>query len=213
MPDDIFDTRFEGKEMELDDNRVIEGEDVNLLAKDPTLRSINLAMGWVINTFDVDTVDLDVSLFLLNKKQETRVDDDFIFYNQPEALNGQIKHGGDSRTGAGEGDDERIFMNLNAIPFEVIQIPVVLSIYKGYEKEQSLQSIRSCYLRIMNAETDLELLRFELNDLFKEREETAAIIGWINREGPKWHFKAELEYIAGGLSEIARRYGILVNQE
>ena len=46
---DIFDTRFEDKEIELDDNKVSVGDDINLTAKDPTLRNILIGAGWDLN--------------------------------------------------------------------------------------------------------------------------------------------------------------------
>lgn len=213
MSDDIFDTRFEGKDVELEDRTIEPGEDVNLMKLDPTLKDISIGTGWDVNTFDADAMDLDVSLFLLNKDQKTRMDSDFIFYNQPETLDGGIKHGGDSRSGAGDGDDETISIDLQSIPFDVLQIPIVLSIYKGFEKEQTLDSVRNAYVRIVNAGNSFELLRFNLNEVFQDKTETGAIIGWLNREGAKWHFKADIEYIPGGLGEIARRYDLIINQE
>lgn len=213
MSDDIFDTEFEGKDVELDDNRAELGEDINLFQIEPTLRTLNIGAGWDVNTFDSESMDLDISLFLLDRNQKTRVDADFIFYNQPEALDGGIKHGGDTRLGAGEGDDENIIVDLQAIPFDILQVPIVLSIYKGFEKGQKLESVRNAYVRILNNDSNRELVRFELKEVLHEKTETGAIVGWLNREGPKWHFKADVEYIPGGLGEIARRYDIIVNQE
>ena len=210
---DIFDTSHEGKEIDIGEALIKEGDEVNLFEHDPTLSKIALAAGWDVNTFSGEEIDVDVSIFLLNRNQKTRNDNDFIFYNQPEALEGGIVHGGDSRVGFGDGDDETILIELQKVPFDVLQIPVVISIYKGFEKKQALDSMRRCYVRIINADTGHELFRFNLTDIFKEHKETGAIIGWINREGPKWHFKADLEYFSGGLGEIARSYDIIVNQE
>ena len=72
--DDLFDTRFESKDIELSDNKVERGEDTNLLKLEPTLKKIQIGVGWMINTFDTDVVDLDVSVFLLNKNLKTQTD-------------------------------------------------------------------------------------------------------------------------------------------
>ena len=210
---DVLDTSLEGKDVEIKDSRIEEGADINLIEKDPTLSKIVIATGWETNSFSTDTMDLDISLFLLDKTGKTRMDSDFIFYNQPEALDGGIVHAGDNRIGIGEGDDEAISIDLQSIPFDILQIPIMLSIYKGYEKEQSLESVRKAYIRIINAENDIEIIRFEIDELFEEHKETGAIIGMLNREGPKWHYKADIEFIPGGLSEVARRYDLIINQE
>ena len=82
MPDDIFDTRYEDKEVEIDDGFVTIGDDINLLEKDPSLHKVKIGMGWEINTFDGEAVDMDVSLFLLDKKYIDQVEKVF----QPSAM-------------------------------------------------------------------------------------------------------------------------------
>src|SRR5690242_8225841 len=131
---DIFDTRYEGKEVELSDGRVNVGDDVNLTAKDPTMHKLLVGAGWDLNAFNADALDLDISMFMIGKDDKTRVDEDFVFYNQIEAFDGGVRHGGDSRTGAGDGDDETISIDLHAVPFDILKIVFVLSIYKGEEK-------------------------------------------------------------------------------
>lgn len=212
MTDDIFDTRFEGKKVEIKDNVVALGDVVNLTTKDPALRNILIGSGWDLNAFDGDTLDVDLSLFLLNRDMMTRVDEDFVFYNQPETCEGGVKHMGDSRTGAGDGDDEVIAVDLQSVPFDILQIYIVASIYNGYEKEQSFGMVRNTYLRVVNADTLHELCRYELDDEFKDNNHFAGIIGVLSREGAHWHFKPAAEFVEGGLAAIAQRFGLIINQ-
>lgn len=209
---DIFDTRFEGKTIELGDGKIGAGEDHNLMTKDPALRMIQIGMGWDVNVFEGAVLDLDVSVFLLGRDGQTRMDEDFVFYNNLAACDEAIKHNGDSLSGAGEGDDETISIDLHGVPLDVMQLAVALSIYKGEEKSQTLGMVRNAYLRILNRENRFELLRFELDPVLAEREETGAIIGFLNREGPKWHFHSAFKAVAGGLPEIARGYGLQIIQ-
>ncbi len=210
---DIFDTRFEGKNVQIDDGLVHLGEDINLTGKDPTLKKIMIGAGWDLNSFGSDVLDLDLSIFLLNRRELTAADGDFVFYNQPETCGGGVKHGGDSRTGAGDGDDESIILDLHSIPFDVVKIQIVISIYKGYEKDQHLEQVRNAYVRIANEETRFELCRFQIDSVLKEKQETAVLIGSVDREGPKWHFRPNAEFVNGGLGAVARRYGCIINQE
>jgi tellurium resistance protein TerD len=210
---DIFDTRFEGKKVEIDDGLVFLGSDINLTGKDPTLKKIMIGAGWDVNAFGSDVLDVDLSVFLLDKTGLTRVDEDFVFYNHKETLDGGVRHGGDSRTGAGDGDDEVIAIDLHAVPFDVMKIQIVVSIYKGYEKEQHLEQVRNAYLRLVNNETKHELCRYQIDEVMRDHQETAVIIGALNREGPKWHFKPDAEFVEGGLGAVARRYGLIINQE
>lgn len=208
--DDMFDTRFEGKEVEIDDGFVNVGDDVNIFEKDPSIHRILFGMGWDLNAFDGDAVDLDMSLFLLDRNEQTRVDEDFIFYNNMMALDGAIKHHGDSRTGAGEGDDECISIDLHGVPFDVIRIAVFLSIYQGLEKDQSMGMVRNTYFRIVNEENAHEILRFDMNEAMKEKEETGMIVGYLDREGPKWHFKPTAELVHDGLPTYAKDKGLII---
>ncbi len=210
---DIFDTKFEGKALELDDGKAELGDDINLSVKDPTLRRITVGMGWDLNAFNADVLDLDVSVFLLNKEEMTRMDSDFIFYNNDEGSDGAIVHGGDSRTGAGDGDDESLTIDLQGISYDVMRIIIVLSVYKGNEKEQNLGMVRNAYVRVMNTENLHEFVRYEIDDVIEDKTETAMIVGQINREGPKWHFKPQAEFFPDGLAEIATKYGCIIGQQ
>ena len=211
---DVLDTEFEGKDIDISDKLVHAGDDINLTAKDPTLKKIMIGAGWDVNTFQGEDMDLDVSIFLLDKNQQTREDEDFIFYNNPTGSNGAVTHTGDSRSGAGDGDDETILIDLLGLPFDIMRICIVLSIYKGYEKDQSLSRVKNCFIRLVNADTQLEIVRFELNDELKDQEhEFAMLAATIDREGPKWHFRPKPEFFKGGLAEIATKYGIVVMRQ
>lgn len=210
---DILDTTFEGKEVEIDGNRVQIGDDINLTQIDPTLRNILVGVGWDLNAFDADALDVDVSLFMVNKDNVTRIDEDFVYYNNMEALEGAVKHNGDSRTGAGDGDDESISIDLQGVPFDITNLLFVLSIYRADEKEQSMGMVRNVYIRIVNQDTGHEILRFELDNEFKDKLEAGVLVGSINREGPKWHFTPKAEFEQGGLVVMAERYGLIVGQK
>lgn len=210
---DIFDTQFEGKEIELVDNKVGIGDDVNLMAKDLTVHNILIGAGWDVNAFDADVLDLDLCLFLVDKDGLTQVDEDFVFYNNPMVLDGAVKHHGDSRSGAGDGDDETVSIDLHKISYEIMQIYLVVAIYKGFEKEQNLGQVRNGYIRIVNADSSYELVRYVFDKDIQDHQEMAMIAATLNREGPKWHFRPVGEFFEGGLAEIATRCGIIVGAQ
>jgi tellurium resistance protein TerD len=212
MVDDILDTRFEGKEVDLSGNHLKLGDEVNLALKDPALRNLHVGIGWDLNAFDADVIDLDVSIFLLNKNDLTRVDEDFIFYNNLQDAAGAVKHMGDSRTGAGDGDDESISIDLHGVTFDVYKIVFVISIYRGEEKHQSLKKLQNAFIRLVNKDTNIELCRYELSKHLEDRLETAMIVGILNREGPKWHFLPKADFFEAGLGAVATKYGCIITQ-
>lgn len=187
------------------------GEQANLTRIDPTLRRVMIGIGWDVVGFDNEAPDLDVSVFLLDRNQKTRVDEDFIFYNNLKTPDGAVEHMGDNRTGAGDGDDENIRMDLEILPYEIAKVTFVISIYEADLKRQTFQSVRNLFLRIVNDETGIELMRFNLDEEFKEvPTATAVTVGFMERSGSSWFFEGVGKMTSGGLKEIATEYGILV---
>lgn len=72
-----------------------------------------------------------------------------------------VKHGGDNRTGAGDGDDERIDIDLDCMPEAVKSFWVVVNIYTN---GPSFSDVRGAYIRLVAAKNNHELCRFTLED-------------------------------------------------
>lgn len=189
-------------------NRIKRGDEINILQKDPTIRDIMLGVGWDLKAFESDPLDLDVSLFLLNLDEKTRVDEDFIFYNNLQGSDNAVQHLGDSRTGAGDGDDEAINISLQALPFDISKISIVLSIYPSEKQNHDFSMVKNVYFRLVNQVTNHELFRYELDKELSGGE--GLIIAELERVGSDWIFHATGEVIEGGLPSIAENYGIIV---
>lgn len=191
-------------------NKVVRGEEVNVTVKDPTINEIMVGVGWDLKKFDSKPLDLDVSIFLLNSHDKTRVDSDFIFYNNMIGADGSVKHMGDSRTGAGEGDDEMMFINLNELPYDIAKISFVLSIYDMDFEGHDFSMVKNVYFRIVNKESKHELFRYELDDELDANE--GLIIGYLERVGAEWLFQAVGETVKDGLGKIADDYGMVIQE-
>ena len=189
-------------------NKVKRGDEVNLTLKDPTMNEIMVGVGWDLKKFDSKPLDLDASIFLLGTDNKTRVDEDFIFYNNMIGSDGSVKHLGDSRTGAGDGDDEIMMVSLNELPFDITKISFVLSIYDMDLEGHNFSMVKNVYFRIVNKNTDHEIFRYELDEELTGNE--GLVIGEIERIGSEWVFNAIGETVDGGLGKIADNYGIIV---
>ena len=192
-------------------NVVALGERVGLTELDPTMKKMTVGLGWQFKGYDGDPLDLDVSVFLLDKNDVTREDDDFIFYNNMTGCGGAVEHLGDNRIGAGEGDDEVIKFDLTNIPCDIVSIVFVITIYQGDENGQDFSGVNSAYLRIFNEENSREILRINLDDA-ELPGGTALKIARLERIGPKWEFNAIGEIVEGGLKELAENYDIVVGE-
>lgn len=187
------------------------GEQVNLTRLDPTLKRVMVGVGWDVVGFESEAPDLDVSLFMLDKTGQTRIDEDFVFYNNLKSLEGSVEHMGDNRTGAGDGDDENMLLDLMGVPFEISKIAFVVSIYDAAMRNHTFKNVRNCFLRIVNQEIGVELMRFSLDHEFQDAPKaTAVIVGTLERAGPDWFFEGQGTMVDGGLPKVATDYGIVV---
>lgn len=193
-------------------NRAQKGDVIDLLRKDPTLRQVTVGAGWEQKAIEESKIDVDLSVFLLDRNGQTRVDEDFVFYNTPSGCDGAVQHLGDSRTGAGDGDDECLFIDLNGVPFDVQRLVFVLSVYDEDLKGKHLGQVRDIFLRIVNKEDGIEIVRFDLEDGIYEGVR-AVYAAALVRDGPKWHFEALGHPVTrGGLEQAATAYGIIVKE-
>ena len=192
-----------------DENLANKGDFFDIRKKIPTLREIRIGAGWDTKIFEEKALDVDLSCFMLNRSDQTREDSDFIFYNQEKALEGAVRHQGDSRTGAGDGDDEIITIDLNGVPFDILKIVFVLTIYEGPQRGQDFGMVRNMYLRMVNDEDDNEIFRFKMPES-DYKGYIGIKVGELVREGPKWYFSVLGENIPGGLEAIATQYGLII---
>lgn len=192
-------------------NLVKPGEYVDLLRKDPTLKRLTIGAGWDQRAVEEDDLDVDLSVFLLDKTGQTRVDEDFVFYNNTSGCDGAVRHMGDSRTGAGDGDDEDILLDLHGIPFDVLKIAIGLTIYDEDFKGRNFSQVRNAYVRFVNRDDGIELVRMELDEQILG-ESNAIYVGVLIREGPKWIFEALGKGSNTGLAVMARDFGLIIRE-
>jgi tellurium resistance protein TerD len=193
-------------------NFIKKGDHVDLLQKVPSLRSLYIGAGWEVKTLDAEGIDIDLSLFLLNKNDTTREDGDFVFYNQLIALEGAVRHDGDNRQGAGEGDIESCTIDLNGIPYDVVKIMMVLTIYDEVEHGLHFGQVRNIHLRLVDKEYGEEICRLKIDE-DELKEKSGVYMGALVREGPRWFFHVIGDSIGrGGLGIAATRYGILIKE-
>ena len=174
----------------------------------PGLKKVLIGLGWDARATDGADFDLDASAFMLNASGKVRSDTDFIFYNQLKSTCGSVQHTGDNLTGAGEGDDETIMVDLARVPAEVQKITFTVTIHEADQRRQNFGQVQNAYIRVVNAETNVEVARYDLAE--DASTETAMIFGELYRHGNEWRFSAVGQGYAGGLAAMCRQYGINV---
>jgi tellurium resistance protein TerD len=182
------------------------GGNVNLSKEAPGLKKVVIGLGWDPRATDGAAFDLDGSAYLLKGDGKVRGDADFIFYNNLRSSDGSVVHAGDNTTGGGDGDDEKITIDLAAVPTEIDRISFAVTIHEAEQRRQNFGMVGQAYIRCLNADGNKELARYDLSE--DGSIETAMIFGELYRYGSEWKFRAIGQGFKGGLGPLARSFGV-----
>ncbi|MDQ1744148.1 MAG: tellurium resistance protein TerD [Pseudonocardiales bacterium] len=184
------------------------GGNVSLTKQAPGLTAVLIGLGWDERTTSGQAFDLDASALMLNAGGRILSDSHFVFFNNLISPDGAVEHTGDNLTGAGEGDDEQIKVDLAAVPAEVDRIVFPVSIYDADVRRQNFGQVRNAFIRVVNSADGAELARYDLSE--DASSETAMIFGELYRHSGDWKFRAVGQGYSSGLAGIARDYGVNV---
>lgn len=176
-----------------------------------TLRRVMVGLGWDevkqkrgFFAPKPQDIDCDASAFVcVNGK--LLGNDDIVYFGNLNHKSGCIHHQGDNLTGAGEGDDEQIMVDLTSLPSNYDKIVFVVNIYKAMERKQHFGMVQNAFIRICDAETNTELCKYNLSENYDNM--TAMIFGEIYRYNGTWKFNAIGQATTdNGLSSLSQRY-------
>ncbi len=164
-----------------------------------------IGLGWDTNSSSTGTAfDLDASVFIMGSTRKLVADDFFVFYNNLTSPDGAVEHTGDNLTGAGDGDDEQIKVDLSKIDPRVAEICVVVTIHEAENRRQNFGQVRNSFVRVFNPDTNEEILKYELEEDFSI--ETAVEFGRIYKRNNEWKFEAVGAGMKGGLQDYLNKY-------
>ncbi|MBT9554987.1 MAG: TerD family protein [Myxococcales bacterium] len=182
------------------------GGNLSLSKEAPGFTKLKVGLGWDIRTTDGAAFDLDACAFMLGADGKVRSNGDFAFYGQQATQEGAIKLGGDNRTGAGDGDDETMELDITKVPADIHRVAVCISIYEADQRRQNFGMVRSAFARVVDLANNREIGRFDLSE--DASLDTALIFAEIYRHNGEWKFKAIGQGYAGGLGPLARNFGV-----
>lgn len=182
------------------------GGNISLSKTDPSLVRMVVGLGWDERQTDGKEFDLDASAFILGADGKCRKDTDFIFYNNMKSLDGAVEHTGDNRTGAGEGDDEQIKVDLSKLSADVDKIAITVTIHDADQRSQNFGQVANAFIRIANGDNGSEVVRYDLTEDYST--ETAMVFGELYKHNGEWKFRAVGQGYAGGLAAMAMQYGL-----
>ena len=174
-------------------------EILDLTKRNPGLKKVTLGAGWDISNGGLD-FDIDIAAFLLDANNKFNTVSNVIFFNNKQGQG--IALSGDNRTGAGEGDDETILIDLENINPSIQKIVFVVTIHEAQSRRQTFGMVNNSYVRLLDTQNnDRELCRFNLKA--DGSTATSVIFAELYRDLGEWQFKAV------GEGKIADLNGVL----
>ncbi len=171
------------------------GQKVNLSKDNAGLSKVIIGLGWDevqqakggLFAKKPKPIDCDASaLLLINGKLTNK--SDIVYFGNLRHKSGAIQHMGDNLTGAGEGDDEQIIVDLSNVPAEYDRIVLVVNIYQAVQRNQHFGMVQNAFIRLVDARTNNEMCKYNLTENYSGL--TALIFGEVYRHNGEWKFNA-----------------------
>jgi stress response protein SCP2 len=187
------------------------GQKVSLSKDNAGLSKVMIALGWdevkQSRGFFAPKpakIDCDASVLLL-RNGKVMDKGDIIYFGNLRHNSGTVQHLGDNLTGAGDGDDEQIVVDLARVPAEYDKIVVIVNIYEAVKRRQHFGLIENAFCRLVDENKNTEMCRYNLTDDYSGA--TALIFGEIYRHNGEWKFNAIGQGTNDpGLGEVVNRY-------
>lgn len=125
-------------------------------------------------------VDLDASCVLFDEQNQVV---DTVWFGQLKSKDGSVSHTGDNRSGAGDGDDEQIVVELARVPASIKSLVFVVNSFTG----QNFSQIDNATCRILDGRNQQEVARYNLSC---QGSHTAQIMAKVYRHNTEWKMHA-----------------------
>ena len=151
-----------------------------------TLTRVRMGLGWDamkkkgLFGSRAQTIDLDASALLFDAGGNLV---DQVWFQQLQSKDGSVQHTGDNLTGAGEGDDESIRVDLSRVPDNVTTLVFTVNSFTG----QDFSQIENAFCRLVDESDESEIARYDLTGSGRH---TAQIMAKVARDGQGWTMTA-----------------------
>jgi tellurium resistance protein TerD len=194
------------------------GQRISLSKEAPGLSKIICGLGWDVIKRDRggflsnfgskagEEYDLDASVICLNADGKLIDNQNIVYFANRQHPSGAIIHQGDNLTGAGDGDDEAIVIDLSLVPISINKLVFVVNIYDCQARKQDFSQIENAFVRLVNTANDRELARFNLSGQDYQGM-TGMILAEVYRHNQEWKMAAIGNgVIVSGLGELVQFY-------
>lgn len=197
------------------------GQKVDLTKGNAGLRRVMVGLGWdevqqpqsrglfggLFGGGKTQDIDCDAIAFLLDSNGRIARRGDVVFFSNLKHDSGCVIHQGDNLTGAGDGDDEQIMVDLARLPSQYDRIVVLVSIYQASERNQHFGMIKNAFIRLVDADTNKELCIYNLSENYHGM--TSMVFGELYRYNGEWKFNAIGQPMQiWSVAQLAEKYGL-----
>ena len=178
------------------------GQKIDLTKGSTGLKKVMVGLGWdevkkntgfFSSLFkpSPENIDCDASVIICGENGKLiskDVKQSVVYFGNLKHSSGAIVHQGDNLTGAGDGDDEQIMVDISRLPSDVSKVVFVVNIYDARRKGQHFGMIENAFIRLVNMGNNQEICRYNLSENYNDM--TGLIVGEIYRKGSEWKFNA-----------------------
>ena len=188
------------------------GQKVSLSKENAGLSTVVVGLGWDEveqkrkGFFAPKPQPIDCDAFAILLKNGKLVDNnDVVYFGNLTHYTQSVRHMGDNLTGAGDGDDEQIIVDLHSVPGEYDRIVIAVNIYQARERNQHFGMIQNAFIRLVDGRNNSEMCIYNLTENYSNQ--TAMLFGEVYRHNGEWKFNAVGQGTTdNSIGEFARRY-------
>ena len=189
------------------------GQRISLSKEAPGLTKLMCGLGWDVvkrsgGLFggNASNCDLDASVFCLDQDGKVKNVANVVYFGNLSHKSGAITHLGDNLTGAGDGDDEQVIVDLSRLPQEIKKLVFTVNIYKSVDRKQDFSQVQNAFVRLVNISNNQELARYNLSGS-EYKGMTGMIMAEIYNHNNEWKMAAIGNGVkTNGLEELMRTY-------
>jgi tellurium resistance protein TerD len=190
------------------------GQRISLKKEAPNLSRLMCGLGWdvieksggLMGLFGGGSeFDLDTSVLCLDRQDKLQDKSNLVYFGNLRHKSGAITHLGDNLTGAGEGDDEQVLIELAQIPADISKLVFVINIYDCVKRKQEFSQIKNAFVRLVDLGTNREIARYSLSGQ-QYQGCTGLMLAEVYRHNEEWKVLANGEGVRMDLGAIAQQY-------
>jgi stress response protein SCP2 len=192
------------------------GQRISLKKEAPNLSRLMCGLGWDVTEKSGGLMglfgggsssdfDLDASVLCLDRNDKLSNKSNIVYFGNLRHTSGAITHLGDNLTGAGEGDDEQVLIELAQVPETIVKLVFVINIYECEKRKQEFSQIRNAFVRLVDLGTQREIARYTLSGQ-QYQGCYGMILAEVYRHNDEWKMLASGEGVRMDLSAMVKQY-------